>query len=318
MRGNCTILGIIIFVIGLFIMAHGGNRSLTQILTEADSHFKARQFDLAIKTYQDLLAQAKVISDTSFQIEALSQLARCHLTQNQKEEAKNWLAQAEKIASPSFPSGWARYLGVRGRWEWRNDDLKRATVTFKSMFSFCDEHGLADRANDAILMIGITGSDEERVEWSLKGIEVAEKSGSPSSLGPLWNNLAVTYSELNDYEKTYDAFVKAREYHWQYGSETNKLYADYQIGWALRMKGDNDLALTWLRPSLAWAERLENYDVMGQASQDIGEIMIAKGADGAGLEYLRRAEEYFRKAGYEQNAPDALAKLTARIAELSR
>jgi tetratricopeptide (TPR) repeat protein len=318
MRGNCKISETIIFVIGLFIMAHGGNRSLDQILAEGDSCFKARQFDLAMKAYQDLLSQAKSTNDTSFQIEALSQMARCHLTQNRKEEAKSWLAQAEEIASPSFPSGWARFLGVRGRWEWRNDDLKKATTTFKSMFDFSDKHGLADRANDAILMIGITGSDKERVEWSLKGIEVAEKSGSTSSLGPLWNNLAVTYSELNDYEKTYDAFVKAREYHWRYGNETNKLYADYQIGWVLRMKGDYDRAMTWLRPSLAWAERLENYDVMAQASQDIGEVMIAKGAGSVGLEYLRRAEEYFRKAGYEQSGPDILTKLTARMAELSR
>ena len=309
---------ITLIILGLSIMTQQETlRPLSVTLAEADKSFKARQYDEALKLYQEVLSQAKRTGDTSYEIESLSQIARCYLTQNQKDQAKTWLAQAQGVASPNYAAGWARFLGVKGRWEWRNNDSPTAATTFKLMFEYATEHQLAERAMDAALMIGITGNDSERIEWGLKGIKEAESTNSPGFLPMLWNNLAGTYSDIKDYDKAYDAYLKARTYHWLYSDETSKLYADYQVGWILRMKGDLDSALTWLRPALSWAERIQNYDVMGQASLDIGEITITRGDKQQGLAFLQRALDYYGKAGYPENNPEIYEKLRQRIIELT-
>lgn len=307
---------------GLFILVAvatvQGSSSPYSLLAEADTVFQKREYERSRDLYEKVAQLAAESGDVSSQTEALSQIARCYLIAGDSAAARHWLEQAKALASPKLPPGWSRYLGVKGRVEWKAGDLLAAKQTFKDQFVFCRDNKLTSRAIDAVHMIAIVGTLDEQIEWGLKGISEAETAGEKRWLGPLWNNLAITYSDQKDYQMSYEAFLKAREYHWQYGNEANKLYADYHVGWVLRMKGDNDLALTWLRPALAWAERLENYDVMAQSLQDIGEVMIAKDAGSAGLEYLRRAEGYFRKAGYEQSGPDILTKLTTRIAELSR
>jgi tetratricopeptide (TPR) repeat protein len=287
-------------------------------LAEADSIFQQREYERSRGVYEKVAQLAEKSGDVSSQTEALSQVARCYLIAGDSVAARQWLEQAKALASTKYPLGWSRYLGVRGRLEWKSGDLNAAKQTFKDQFTYCRDNKLTSRAIDAVHMIAIVGSLDEQVEWGLKGIAEAETAGENRWLGPLWNNLAITYSDQKDYQKSYEAFLKAREYHWQFGDEIGKLYADYQIGWVLRMKEDYDQALKWLRPSLAWAERLEFYDVMAQSTQDMGEIMIARGEKQQGLEYLKRALDYFKKAGYEQTGLEILTKLTERITELSQ
>jgi tetratricopeptide (TPR) repeat protein len=287
-------------------------------LAETDSLFQQREYERSRGLYEKVAQLTEKSGDVSSQTEALSQVARCYLIAGDSAAARQWLEQAKTLASPKLPLGWSRYLGVKGRLEWKSGDLNAAKQTFKDQFAYCCANKLTSRAIDAVHMIAIVGSSDEQVEWGMKGIAEAEAAGEYRWLGPLWNNLAITYSDQKDYQKSYEAFLKAREYHWRYGDEIGKLYADYQIGWVLRMKGDFDEALKWLRPSLAWAERLEFYDVMAQATEDMGEILITGGDKSKGLEYLQRSRDYFKKAGYEQTGQEILTKLTARITELSR
>ncbi|MFH2054874.1 MAG: tetratricopeptide repeat protein [bacterium] len=311
---------LMISTILLFIAstALGGEMTAVQsALEKADSLFNERKYEESRPAYESLLAVAEQEQDRSAQVEALSQIARCHLLNNDKKECAAWLAKAERLATPEEPGGWSRYLGVRGRLEWKRDDLPTAVKTFEEVFDYCRSHDLNSRAIDAVHMVAIVGTPEQQIEWGFKGIKLAEETGTTRWLGPLWNNLAITYSDQQEWEKCVDAFRKAREYHWLYGQEIHKLYADYHIGWALRMKGDHQEALTWLRPVLAWAERLGDDDVMGQTSQDIGEIAIAGGDRQTGVELLRRAKACFEREGYADFAPEILQKLEARLVELS-
>jgi tetratricopeptide (TPR) repeat protein len=287
-------------------------------LADADSIFQKREYERSRALYEAVASTSAQSGDASVETEALSQVARCYLIAGDTTNALLWLEKAKKLASPNQPLGWSRYLGVKGRSEWKSGNLDAAKQTFKDQFAFCSDQKLTSRAIDAVHMIAIVGSLDEQVEWGLKGIAAAESAGESRWLGPLWNNLAISYSEQKDYQKSYEAFLKARDCHWQFGDEIGKLYADYQIGWVLRMKGDFDEALKWLRPTLAWAERLEFYDVMAQATQDMGEIIIARGDKSQGLEYLQRAHDYFKKAGYEQTGQEILTKLTERIKDLSQ
>ncbi len=290
----------------------------TELITQADNQFDARNFPTAIDLYQRALAGATAMSDTSTQLEAMAQLARCHLTQNLFDGAKEWLEKAAAIASKDYPAGYARYLGVRGRLEWREGRNDNARELFMQMYDLSNAQNLPARAIDACRMMAIVGTPQEQIDWGRRGIAAAEQSGLLENLASLWNNLAASYGDQGDYVNACDAFLKAREYHWRFGNEIGKLYADYQVGWALRMKGDLDQALTWLRPSLAWAERLGNDDVEAQACEDLGEIAFARSDFRCAAAYLKRALEHFVKAGYPDHSPEKVAALEKRITEAER
>ncbi len=287
----------------------------TELMAQADNQFDARNFPAAIDLYQQALEGATTISDTSTQLEAMAQLARCHLTQNLFDDAKEWLRKAEGFASKNYPAGYARYLGVRGRLEWREGRNDNARELFMQMYDLSSAQNLPARAIDACRMMAIVGTPQEQIDWGRRGIAAAEQAGLLDNLASLWNNLAASHGDQGDYVSACDAFLKAREYHWRFGNEVGKLYADYQVGWALRMKGDFDQALTWLRPSLAWAERLGNDDVQAQACEDLGEIAFVRSDFHSAATYRKRALEHFLKAGYRDHSPEKVAALEKRINE---
>ena len=291
--------------------------SAQELLAQGDKNFDERKIDAAITAYQQAFDAAAAATDTSIQIESLSQLARCQLTQNDFAGCKTWLERATKIASDKHP-GWARYLGVKGRLEWREGRNEAATVIFRQMYDFAKQRNLPDRYLDATRMIAITGTPKEQIEWGTLGIKEAEASGHLEMLPSLYNNQASTYADMKEYESAYQSYLKAREYHWRFSGETGKLYAEYQIGWILTMLKRYDEALSYLRPSLAWAERLGNDDVQGQACADFGDIAVAKGDNSEASKMYKRSLEHFRKAGYEQSSPEILKKVEDKLAALPK
>ncbi len=281
-----------------------------------DKKFDERALVEAAQAYQEAFDLA--VDDTSTQIEALSQLSRCRLTQNDFEGAKSWLAKAGAIASEKYPGGWSRYLGVKGRLEWREGRNEAATETFKQMYAYAKKHDLAERFLDAARMIAISGTPGEQIEWGSLGVKEAEATGQLEMLPSLCNNLASTYADQKNYEKAYELYVQAREYHWRFSGETGKLYADYQVGWILTMLKRYDEAMTWLRPSLAWAERLGNEDVQGQACTDLGDIAAAKGDKQNARTMYERALGHLKNAGYDQSSPEVLHKIAGKLAALGQ
>lgn len=293
--------------------------SASQMLEKADSIFQERDYQNALPAYTEVVETARKEFNRSVEVEALSQVARLNLILDHKDEGRVWLAKAAERADDADPMGWSRYLGVRGRFEWKDDDLTAARKTFDDMYSYCNANALWGRAVDAAHMIAIVSSDpKEQITWSYRGIEAAEKSDQESWLGPLWNNLAITYFDMKSYDSALTCFQKAREYHWRFSGEVGKLFADYHIGMTYRMLGQYDEAAKWLRPVLAWAERLDNHSAIGQACEDLGEVMIAKGDKTGGLKLLKRAREEYKTEKWDEQLPEIWKKLNDRIAELER
>jgi hypothetical protein len=98
-----------------------------------------------------------------------------------------------------------------------------------------------------------------------------------------------------------------------YSGESSKLFADYHVGMTYRLTGQLEEAAKWLRPVLAWAERLGNTTAIGQACEDLGEVEIAKGNKSAGLELLRRAREKYRLENFEKTLPHVWENINKRI-----
>jgi len=293
------------------------NPTAMELLDQADSVFKAGDYNLALESYQTTIEKARKEFNRSVETEALAQCARCCLKVGQKEQGRDWLKRAGERADDSDPMGWSRYLGVKGRFEWLDNDLKTAYSTFNDMYDYCTSNGLWGRSVDAAHMIAIVAEDpKEQIQWNYRGIESAEKNDEESWLGPLWNNLATVYYDLKNYDSALVCFLKAREYHWQYSGETGKLFADYHVGMTYRHLGQFEEAGTWLRPVLAWAERLDNQSAIGQACEDLGETYVGLGNKTEGVTLLKRARDIYKSLGWDEQLPEIYQNLEKRIAEL--
>jgi tetratricopeptide (TPR) repeat protein len=269
------------------------------------------------------VAEAEAAGDNSTFVEAASMRARSYLIVERKDDGREWLVRAAAKAMDSDPPGWSRYLGVRGRFEWRDGDNETATNTFREMFDYCGEKELWERAVDAAHMIAITGDQRQKFDWSLRGIEMAEKGGMDGWLGPLWNNLGWNYYDDERYGKAYDALVKAREYHHRGEAELPKLIADYSVAHVMMKQNRLHEAEAEMLKVLEWATRLDAngapdaVEWMGFARWDIGEMVIESGDRAAGIEMLKEALSEIEKSGMPNWDPDQWKQKQDRVGELA-
>ncbi len=299
-------------------MSSETNKTADDLLNRADDVFQLREYQEALDLYEKAYKLAHEEFNRSVEVEALSQMARMNLILGNKEQGAVYLEQVKEKISDDDPMGWSRYLSVRGRYEWKGEDLISARKTFDEMYDYCQANALYGRAVDAANMMAIVSVDPKlQIEWSYKGIDAAEASDNEKWLGPLWNNLAATYYDLKQYDSALECYQKSREYHWRFSGEIAKLYADYHIGMTYRYLGKIDEAQKWLRPILAWAERLDNHSAIGQACEDLGECEITLGNKAEGLKLLTRARSEYKKEGYDKSWPEIWDNINKRIKELS-
>lgn len=287
------------------------------LLTRADSVFQTRDYAAALKLYRDAFEQAEKEFNPSVAVEASAQVARMYLLLDDKETGRRWLADAAERANTADPHGWSRFLSVKARYEWKDDALPEARKTLEQMFEYSHANALYGRAVDAANLLGIVSeTTEEQKQWIEQGIGAAEGSGEERWLGPLWNNLAGIYYDDEQYDSAVTAYLSAREYHWRHSNETAKLYADYHVGMAYAKVGNLEEAKTWLRPVLAWAERLDNASAIAQACEDLGEIALAQGDEDGGKKLLERALANYREAGLDEAWPKMYDRLVKRVESL--
>lgn len=319
-------LAVLVITVSLVIPGHAtcqmtGNEvsamQATDLINQADSIFRSREYDKSRDVYMKAMEKAKEEGENSELTECYSQIARTYGITGKNEEGRPWLAKAADIATPDEPLGWSRYLGVRGRFEWQDEkDNEKAVATFKEMYDYCSDKELHDRAIDAAHMVGIVGTPEQQVEWGLKGIKEAEVGNVTGWLGPLWNNLGVTYEDQKRYDDALNAYLKARNYHWQYGDETAKMIADWAVGHAYRLDGKYEEAGKWLRPVLAWCERIDNTEFIGWSHKELGEIDIANEDFKSALGHFTIAEEKLKAVNMPEWDPDGYKKIAGQLEEL--
>ncbi len=307
---------------GTYILGKGSKmtdsaKSSVDSLKEADSLFQDREMEAAFAAYDKAHQKAREEFNRPVEVEALAQMARLTLSKGDSEEGEDWLDKARERADESDPLGWSRFLGVEGRFAWKAGNIQVARETFEQMFDYCSAKALWGRAVDAAHMVAIVAeSREDQIKWSHIGIEMAETHNSNRWLGPLWNNLAGVYYDNKQYDSCLACYHKARDYHWQFSGETEKLFADYHVGLVYRLKGEFENAEKWLRPVLAWAERLDNHSAIGQTCEDLGEIEFARGNKPAGIQLLKRAREEYQKAGFDKSWPEIWNNISKRLEQV--
>ena len=291
--------------------------SASSLISQADSLFNSRQYDQAREIFVQAADNAQASGDNSALIEAYAMIARTYLVVDNKEAGRPWLDKAALYASQDEPLGWSRYLGVRGRFEWKDNQLEKASATFKEMYQYCSDNKLYERAIDAAHMVAIVGGPDEQVEWGLKGIKEAEAGNVTHWLGPLWNNLGWTYESAGKFKESIDAYIKAREYHYKYGDEKSRLIADWALGHAYRLNGQADSAAAWITPELLTRfETLRDDEFQGWVLKELGEIAILRSEPDSALAFLVRAEEKLRAADMPSWDAEGYKKLQEQIVGL--
>ncbi len=269
----------------------------TELIKKAKNTFSARKYDGSRPIFIEALELAKKENNKINISECYGMIARTYSITKKLPQARQWIKKAKRSTSPKAPKGWSRYLLERGRIEREEGKKKQATNTFIKAYEFCSKHKLHNRAVDAAHMVGIAGTPEQQIEWSLKAIREAEAGKMTGWLAVGWNNLGATYEDLKRYKECLDAYLKAREYHWRVGREKNKLAADWAVGRAYRYLGKNKKAASWLRPSLAWSERLQDKEWIGFCCYELGFVHAAEGRNRSARVYLERAMKLLKSVG---------------------
>ena len=301
--------------------ARGENREVAMseariLLKDGDELFRIRNYVQARSVFEKALAKAKEGLNNSDETEALSMIARTYLVLDSIETGYKWLRMAEKLAVVHEPLGWSRYQLVKGRFMWREKQLKESTALFKELYDYCSRHKLYDRAVDAAHMVAITGTHKEQVEWAHKGIKEAEAGDVTGWLGPLWNNLGATYEEMGQFDSSLEAYTKAREYHYKYGSERNKFIADYAVGHILVKLKKFEEAGQWLQPVLTKCEEAHDDEFVGLTCRDLSDIGAASGNYKEAYELMVRARDLLKAAEMDKWDPDGYNQMLDRIDQL--
>ncbi len=294
------------------------------MLDKGDVAFRSRDYAGATDLYKEAIALAEKHEESETLVEAPAMAARGHLTRGDAKSGRPFIERAGKLATDKQPRGWSRYLGVLGRFEWKDGDKPKATKTFERMYDYCVKHELHSRAVDAAHMVAITGTKEQQLAWAMKGIAAAEAGKLDGWLGPLWNNLGITYGEMGNQEKALDAYKKARVYHWKGTSEVPKLAADWAIGMTLRRLKRAKEAKAWLRPVLAWSERRlaekpgkERGEWVGLALLELGLVAQQEGRTKDAQRDLERAKPLLEVVNLASWHPALWKELTGALSELA-
>jgi tetratricopeptide (TPR) repeat protein len=285
------------------------------LLVKADSIFKSGKYAESRGIYQQALKEAESANNNSDQTEALSMIARSYLILDDKETGYDWINKAEAKANNDEELGWSRYLGVKGRFLWQDKKNDEATLMFQDMYNYCSERKLHERAIDAAHMVAIAGTSEQQIEWGKKGIKEAEEGNIGSWLGPLWNNLGWTYEDTKQYDSSLAAYLKARDYHYQHGTDRNKVIADWAVGHAYVNLKDYENADKWMRPLLAKFEEMEDGEFTGFTCRELGEIELANNNYQAAHDMFDRSEKLLKEAGMDEWDADGYKKIVDRMEE---
>ena len=208
-----------------------------------------------------------------------------------------------------------RYLLERGRVHNSSQHPDEARPLFLEAFEVALANGEDFYTIDAAHMLGIVEPPEKQLDWSLRALEIAQKSTDERAkkwLGPLYNNIGWTYHDLGEYEKALEMFEKGLLWREERGDEVGTRIAKWTVARTYRSLGRIDEALQMQRDLEKEIEE-KGLEHDGYVYEELAECLLLKGEKAEASTYFKRAYDMLSQNQWLQaNQPERLERLKAQ------
>jgi tetratricopeptide (TPR) repeat protein len=160
-------------------------------------------------------------------------------------------------------------------------------------------------------MMGIVEPPEEQIPWTLRALELADRSPDPKARrwrASLYNNIGWSYHELGRFPEALGMFEKALAAREESGDEGKIRIAEWCVARGLRSLGRAEEALE--RQTALLSQCRDAGDAGGFVYEEMGECLQAMGREDEARPHFARAYDCLRKdAGPSDSQPERLARL---------
>lgn len=297
--------------LGLGILIMGAGMTQAEELPDFNKLWDFQDVAKTEVKFRELLPQAEASGDVSYQLQLLTQIARALGMQRKFDEAHKILDDIEKKLTGDLEVARIRYLLERGRVYNSSGSPEKSKPLFLDAWKLARDCGADAYAIDAAHMMGIVEPPEKQLGWSIKAMELAEKSKDERArrwLGPLYHNTAMTHLDLGEYEKALAIFQKDWEYRKPAGNQTEIRIAKWSVAHTLRKLERVDDALQMQR------ELEKEYESDGEPSgfvfEEIAECLLEQGMREQAQPYFRKAHELLKDVDWiKESDPQRLERL---------
>jgi len=315
MRKTLFFLFLILFFIGGCSMKKESNKGINPF-PNFDAMWDYQNPDVTEAKFKEILPllknSAEFTYDAGYHAELLTQIARAQGLQEKFTEAHKTLDEAEKLLTEDLKTAKVRYLLERGRVYNSSGFSDKAKPLFLEAWKFGNVNNLDLYAIDAAHMMGIVVPYQQQLEWSLKALDLTEKTEDKRAkgwLGPLYNNIGWTYHDLQEYEKALELFEKALKWRREINDEYSIRIQKWNIARTFRSLGRIDEALE-IQLALKKEFEEKQLDQDGYVFEELGELYLIKDNQTEAKKYFKLAFEYLSKDKWlQQNEPERLKRL---------
>jgi tetratricopeptide (TPR) repeat protein len=228
------------------------------------------------------------------------------------QDAHATLDSVEGMLTEALTIAKIRYLLERGRVYNSSGEPDKSKPLFLEAWELARTNNEDYYAVDAAHMLGIVELPEKQLEWSLKALELAEKTTEERAqrwLGPLYNNIGWTYYDLEEYEEALELFKKGLAWRKEMDDVRGIRIQTWNIARTYRSLGKVKEALEMQRALEKEIEGIE-FDFEGYVFEEIAECMLLLEKQEEAKPYFKRAYEILSKDQWlVKNEPERLERL---------
>lgn len=262
--------------------------------------------------FRELIAKAKESGDVSYYAQLLTQIARTQGIQSKFDDAHKTLDAVEAMLTDELVVARIRYLLERGRAFNSSNYKEKAKPFFLEAWELALAKSEDYYAVDAAHMMGIVEPPEKQLEWSLKALELTEKTTNKRAkgwLGPLYNNIGWTYHDLKKYDRALELFEKGLKWREEINDEKGVRIQRWNVARTYRSLGRIEEALE-IQIALEKEIEEKGTDPDGFVFEELGECLLLKGKKEEAKDYFKRAYNLLSKLDWlTSSEPERLERM---------
>ena len=189
-----------------------------------------------------------------------------------------------------------RYLLERGRTFNSENKKKTARKLFIDAFESSKDLSADNYTIDAAHMVAIALEDlDEKLEWTEKGIKIAEDSENDKVkrwIGVFLNNSGWDLFDAKRYNEALEKFQKCEEFHKNVGNHQNQNIARWSIAKTYRLLGKIEDSL---KIQTALLNENDGKDESGYTYEELGELYFLRGEKEKAKQFFSLAYEVLSK-----------------------